>query len=207
MKGEKGILVLLKNLLNIIYLISPKIYIFVTLFNYARRTGFMTHRTNLPTKWNPQRVKQVFELALLGATDEEVARVMDVDINTINLWKRTHPEFLQSMNAGKLAADAKVAHSLYKRATGFWIEEMHVCMYRGEVIQTPVMKYYPPDSWAANKWMSIRQRTRWSEVVKIENTQTNININKFDFSGLTVDEMKFVRDLGMKQLEAHVNQN
>ena len=157
-------------------------------------------RTNKPTQWNEDRVRQVHELALLGATDEEIARVMGVNINTINLWKRTHPEFLQSMNDGKLMADAKMAASLYKKGTGFWTTEMHVCMYRGEVIQTPVAKYYPPDSWAAARWLAIRQRTRWSEVTKIETTSTNININSFDFSGLSLEELRFMKQIGFKQI-------
>lgn len=167
-------------------------------------------RKRLP-QWSPERVREVYELCLLGATDENVADVMGVDINTINLWKRTHPEFLESMRKGKTVADARVAASLYKRATGFWIEEEDIKIYKGEIIRTPVRRYYPPDSWAAHKWLTVRQRTKWAEVTKTETTNTNININKLDFSSLTPEQLAFVREIQTKQqqvaLNAHVTSN
>ena len=166
------------------------------------------YRTNKPTKWNLDRIRQGFELALLGATDEEMARVMGISIHTLNDWKRTYPKFLQTIEDGKLSADSKAAAGLFKRACGFEQMEIVVHMYRGEVIQTPVMKYYPPDPWSANKWLAVRQRTRWSEVQRIETTQTTININKFDFNGLSNEELMFAKNIGMKQLLAHDdNQN
>ena len=162
-------------------------------------------------QWYPDRVREVFELCLMGATDEDVANVMGVDINTINLWKRTHPDFMEHMKRGKTLADAKVAGALFKRATGFTIKEIDVRMYKGDIILTPVDKYYPPDSWAAHKWLTVRQRTKWSEVTRIENTNTNININKFDISALTTEQLAFVRDIQEKQqrkaLDAHVTIN
>lgn len=168
-------------------------------------------RTNKPVKWCLERVREVYELCLMGATDEDVARVMGVDINTINLWKRTHPEFMESMRRGKDLADARMAASLYKRGTGFWIDEEDIKIYKGEIIRTPVRKYYPPDSWAAYKWMTVRQRTKWSEVSRSENTTTNININKFDFSALTTEQLAFIKEIQIKQqqkaLQGHVTNN
>ena len=168
----------------------------------------MFYRTNKPTKWNDDRTREGFELALLGLTDEEMARVMDVDINTLNKWKRVHPVFRQALIEGKDKADAKVVHSLYRRATGFTIKEMHVCMYRGRVIQTPVDKYYAPDSWAANKWLSVRQRNKWADVSRVETSSTILNINKLDLTGISLEQMKVLRDIGMKQaLTQHASSN
>ena len=162
-------------------------------------------------KWCPDRIREVYELCLMGATDEDVASVMGVNINTVNLWKRTHPDFLIAMNNGKTLADARVAASLYKRAVGFTIKEIVVHMYRGEIIITPVDKYYPPDSWAAHKWLTVRQRTKWAEVNKTETTNTNINISKFDLSALTVDQLAFIREIQKNQqrnqLNSHVSNN
>jgi hypothetical protein len=38
---------------------------------------------------------------------------------TLNAWKKAHPEFLKSMNRGKIIADAEVAEKLYHRACGY----------------------------------------------------------------------------------------
>lgn len=162
-------------------------------------------------KWHDDRIREVYELCLMGATDEDVANVMGVNINTINLWKRTHSEFAISMKRGKDLADAKVAAALYKRAVGFKIMEDDIKIYKGQIIRTPVRKYYPPDSWAAHKWLTVRQRTKWAEVSRTENTTTNININKFDFSTLSTEQLAFIRDIQVKQqqkaLQAHVTNN
>lgn len=163
------------------------------------------------TRWNPERVLQVFTFCLLGATDEEIAKGMGVNINTINLWKRTHPEFLESMNAGKIGADSKVAASLYKRACGFSVPEVHVFMHKGQIIEHTVDHYYPPDSWACNKWLSIRQRTKWSEAVigKPENPATKIeNVNIINIlNNMSVDQLQLIRqiqtEIQRKQLDSH----
>ena len=165
------------------------------------------HVTSIPTKWNSNLIRLVYQLCLLGHTDEEVAKVMEVSIHTINSWKRTHPEFLEAMREGKEIADAQVVHALYKRATGFTVMETHVCMYRGEVIQTQIPKYYPPESWAANKWLNVRQRTKWAEVQKIDIQHTQLNLHKFDFSGMTIEQLRFMKEIGMTQRQKALEEN
>jgi hypothetical protein len=177
----------------------------------TKTNAIIVYGTSAPVKWCMDRIREVYELCLMGATDEDVASVMGVNINTISLWKRTHPEFRKAMNDGKVLADSKVAASLFKRATGFWIKEAVVHMYRGEIIITPIDKYYPPDSWAANKWLTVRQRTKWAEISKIETINTNINITKLDLSNLTTEQLSFVREIQRsqqrKELDVHVTDN
>ena len=160
-----------------------------------------------PTLWNNDRIRQAFKLALLGATDEQMADVMGVGMNTFNKWKRRHPEFLREMKRGKTMANAEVAHSLFQRATGFTIMETHISMYKGEIIKTPVEKYYPPDSWAAAKWLALRERATWTDVLKTEHTQTNININKIDFSGMSNEELAMMERIGIKQIEQNATRS
>jgi len=56
-------------------------------------------RTIKPVKWNDDRCRQAYTLAFLfGATEEQIAMAMDVDINTIgsvrnqNSWKHYKKE-------------------------------------------------------------------------------------------------------------------
>jgi hypothetical protein len=75
------------------------------------------------------------------------------------------------------------------------------------VIQTEIPKYYPPESWAANKWLNVRQRAKWAEVQRIETMNTQLNLHKFDFSGMTLEQLQFMKEIGMTQrqkaLEEH----
>ena len=152
------------------------------------------------TQWNDGRPLQVYKLALLGLKEAEMAEVMGVSHDTITLWKRTHPEFARELRRGKREADAEVAHSLYQRAKGFWIDVVEPMIWKGEVFQVPKRKYFPPDSQAASKWLALRQRELWAEVQRIENTQTNINITKIDLRGFSDDELMLMQKMQLKSL-------
>lgn len=67
-------------------------------------------------KYQPDYVKQVYKLCLLGATDQELADFFEVDRDTIKNWAKKHLDFAEARRNGKLKADAEVASKLYKRA-------------------------------------------------------------------------------------------
>ena len=104
-----------------------------------------------PSLYQPKFAEQAFKLCLLGATDKEMADFFEVDVSTINKWKLDHPEFSESIRAGKMDADANVAKSLYKRAIGYEHEDKH----------------YPPDTTAITFWLKNRSPARWREKSEI----------------------------------------
>ena len=153
------------------------------------------------SKWNNFRSAEGFKYALLGATDERIAALMDIDINTLNAWKRDHPEFGKALKDGKMKADAEVANALYRRATGFWVDVVEpVVLKDGTIIEVSKRKYYPPDGMVGLKWMALRQRELWAEVTRIEATQTNINITKIDLRAFSKDELMLMRKMNLLEL-------
>lgn len=152
------------------------------------------------SKWTPKTCEQAYELALLGATDALMAKIFGIDVKTFEHWKRTKPELRDALERGKGEADSKVVAALFKRATGYTIKEQHVSIFKGVAVVTEVEREIIPDVAACLKWLAIRQRQTWSEVQRVETTQTHININKFDFSGLSTEEMLVIRKAGLLQL-------
>jgi hypothetical protein len=122
-----------------------------------------------PTSYKPEMCEQVFEMALLGLTDVQMARVLGVSEVTFNEYKKL-PEFLKSLTQGKEDADAKVAKAMYKRALGLTITE-DALTRDGEVVQ--LKKELPPDTAAAKHWLANRQRALWAN-----NGETTINSDK-----------------------------
>ena len=116
-----------------------------------------------PTKFDKKFVQQVYELSLLGLTEEEKAKVLGVTRSTLNLWRKEHPEFSDANARGGIEADAKVARGLYERACGYEHSETLVHVYLGKVIKTRVIKRYAPDTQAAAKWLHNRQAARWQK--------------------------------------------
>jgi transposase len=111
---------------------------------------------------------QAFKLCLLGAVDEELADFFDVSIATIYNWKNEHPAFLEATVAGKIKADAEVAHSLYKSATGHQITAERVVKNGDKFEAVRYKQFIPGDPNAAYKWLVNRRRQDWADTQKIE---------------------------------------
>ena len=123
-----------------------------------------------PTRYKAEYTEQVFKLCLLGATDADLADFFEVSEKTINTWKDAHPEFLQSLKAGKGEADANVGERLYQRAMGYEHPDTHISNYQGVITQTSITKHYPPDTTACIFWLKNRQRDRWRDKQDHEHT-------------------------------------
>lgn len=117
--------------------------------------------------YREEYVDQAFKLCLLGATDEELADFFVVAVKTIYNWKDEHPAFLQATIDGKVKADAEVAHSLYRSATGHEMTAEKVVKVKdetGERFEAVRYKsYIPADPNAAYKWLCNRRRQDWRD--------------------------------------------
>lgn len=120
-----------------------------------------------PTKYQDDYPKQARRLTLLGLTDEEVATFFEVSVQTLYNWDEAHPEFLEARARGKEHADGRVVEKLYHRALGYSHPEVHITAFQGEVIQTPIMKHYPPDTQAASWWLKNRQPKKWKDQTQL----------------------------------------
>ena len=117
-----------------------------------------------PTKYKGEFANQAYKLCLLGLNDAELAEYFEVSVATISNWKLKHIEFLEALKNGKIIADAKVAQSLYKRATGFTKEGLEkVFQFQGKTVRAATKEYYPPDAGAALNWLKNRQKELWRD--------------------------------------------
>jgi hypothetical protein len=112
-----------------------------------------------PTKYKEAFNDQVFEMALLGLSDSQMANILGITEQTLNNWKTEHPMFFESLTQGKENADGKVARAMYKRALGLTIIE-EALTKDGQVVQ--LRKELPPDTPAAKHWLANRQRKLWA---------------------------------------------
>lgn len=110
-----------------------------------------------PSKFEPAFIEQVEKLCRLGAKEPELADFFGVNLDTIQNWKKAHPDFVGALKEGKEIADSKVAESLYNRALGFTKDE----------------KYFPPDVTACIFWLKNRRPDLWRDAWKIEHSDKN----------------------------------
>jgi len=121
-----------------------------------------------PTSYREEYCQLATNYCLLGATDVQLAEYFGVVEATIHNWKHDHPEFLESIKAGKEDADAKVAQATYHRALGFEHTTTDTKVDDDGVETTKdTIKYYPPEVKAQIFWLRNRQRKNWPDLHQV----------------------------------------
>lgn len=127
-------------------------------------------QTGRPTDFKPEFVAEAEAQCAKGATDQELADYFGVSVRTLYRWKNTQAEFRQALKAAKDEADERVVRSLFERAIGYERDEVDVRVVGGEIVQTPLRKFYPPDTTAAIFWLKNRRSDEWRESKAVELT-------------------------------------
>jgi hypothetical protein len=170
-----------------------------------KKTGF----SKLDTR-DIDPINLTYQLALLGATEMQIAAALDVSISCVENWKRTRVEFANALRAGKEMADSEIANSLFQRAKGYTHPDMHIAVLKDrltgqvEVVETPIVKHYPPDTTACIFWLKNRQRNIWRDVNRTEHTgvdgkpiEQKISRDTLDLSLLNDQELALAETLGL----------
>lgn len=130
----------------------------------------MGKKMGRPTGFNKTMQDFITFLAGEGNTDAQMAAIVGVSQQTLDNWKKAHPEFFGSLKVGKHIADGKVEDSLYKKALGY----------------TKDGKYFPPDTTAQIFWLKNRKPQEWRDKKEIE-TEVKGTVKHKHF---TVEDLK-----------------
>ncbi len=120
-------------------------------------------KRGVKSKYKPEYEKQALIFGEKGFTDKEIADFLGVTEQTVNNWKKSYPNFFESLKKGKAVADEKVERSLYNRATGYSHPDVHISNYQGNITITPIIKHYPPDVTAQIFWLKNRKPNEWRD--------------------------------------------
>jgi len=123
------------------------------------------------------KIQKLYEV---GLTDKDISHVLGVSAECVDKWKQAHPEFFESLSAGKKEADKKVVESLYKRALGYEYEELKVIQDRSgkieKVRQEITKKHVSPDVTACIFWLKNRDRENWADRQEIDNNIKGLSL-------------------------------
>jgi len=119
--------------------------------------------------YQPQFIAKAAQMAKLGATDALLATAFDVNLETVEKWKKEHPGFLRALNQNAARLDSEVAESLFDQAVGYQYttqESKKVKDKDGnerlEVVD--VVKHVAPKVNATIHWLKCRQPELWREL-------------------------------------------
>jgi hypothetical protein len=151
--------------------------------------------------YKPEYARYAYEMCLLGATNEAIARALDITQGAYQYWQRKYPEFAEAIKTGKEVADAKVALTLYQKATGYSHKKQKVFCDAKTGNQT-IVEYtesYPPDTPAMMFWLKNRRPDQWKDVRQHEVGKPG------DFASLSDAELRekaiaTAESLGLRQM-------
>lgn len=156
-----------------------------------------------PGEYDPRiHDKLAYNYLMLGATHEECALRLEIDITTYYKWQVENKSFSKAIFDATTGADELVARSLFHRATGMTYSES-VVKVNGDgsgnnkkitkESVTTSNKHLPPDVRAMEIWLRNRQRKRWTQVPMDEVVPPPpvvINNNSIDISKLTDTDLR-----------------
>lgn len=145
-------------------------------------------KTGRPSSYKDEYPMQALKLTLLGATDKELADFFEVNEATINRWKKSEPEFCESLKKGKAIADANVASKLYSRAMGAKISVQQAHKLKSTLYhengkkksETETVRVVdlemeqPPDTTAIIFWLKNRSPEKWRDKREVS---TDLTVN------------------------------
>jgi len=123
-----------------------------------------------PTLYREEYDEWALKLCRLGATNEELAESFDVSVSTIDLWIAKHDGFSGAVKEGRRHSDAAVADRLFKRATGYSHDAVHIMNNKGMAVVVPYVKHYAPDTLAAIFWLKNRRPDLWRDRSAVEHS-------------------------------------
>lgn len=123
-----------------------------------------------PTNYKPEYAEQARKLCKLGATNADLADFFGVTFQTINNWRVANQEFFDALKIGKDEVDQQVERSLFQRAMGYSCNEDDIRVIDNQIVITPTVKHYPPDTTAMIFWLKNRKSAEWRDKQEIEHS-------------------------------------
>ncbi len=139
----------------------------------------------------------------LGATMEQLASYLGIERMTFYRWLEVMPEWKEEILEAREKADLDVVNSTRANAIGFWMDEVELFIYRGQVIEKKVKKYYPPNPVSQKFWLINRQRANWSDTSEVKHSGV-LGLRKVEdipVNELSEKEQDLIFSVGLKQLE------
>ena len=113
----------------------------------------------------PEGLLKIEGWARDGLTDDQIAKNIGISTSTLNNWKNSYLEILESLKKGKDVVDRQVENALLKRALGYWYDEITI---ENGIETKRVTKEVVPDTTAQIFWLKNRKRESWTDKQSIE---------------------------------------
>jgi hypothetical protein len=120
-----------------------------------------------PAGYRPEFAEEARKSALMGATDEDLARHFGIPLATLREWQASVPVFAAAVRYGRNLGDAEVIDKFHQLATGCFPEVVVRSVAPDGALMT-YTRYRPPHRAARNFWQLNRMPGEQRRKVEIE---------------------------------------
>jgi cell fate (sporulation/competence/biofilm development) regulator YmcA (YheA/YmcA/DUF963 family) len=106
--------------------------------------------------------KSIEKMYAFGMTDEQVSQLLNIRPETVVTWKR-NSLFNKAREQGLEYSNTAVKKALYERATGYRHLESDIKVIDKEIVETVIVKQYPPDVQAIKYWLNNKDPENWKD--------------------------------------------
>ena len=109
--------------------------------------------------YDPAYCDLIQQLALLGATRQQMADTLKVSVSTLYCWRDEFPEFRAAMEPPLEVMTAEVERSLYRRAVGYDYNGVKVLSGGPALppVLVPIVEHMPGDVKAQTTWLQAHK--------------------------------------------------
>lgn len=133
----------------------------------------MITKNGRPSKYDPDvHPKLARELKGEGKTMADIAKVFEVNVDTLNEWQKAHEEFAVAIRQGREDAVDKIERALHERAAGYRHKSEKIVVVGNEVVRVPIEVQYPPDTAAARLLLTNLRAGNWKDKQSVEHSGT-----------------------------------
>lgn len=111
-----------------------------------------------------------------GLTDEQIAKNIGINRDTLYRWKKAHSDISDALKRGKEVIDRQVENALLKRALGYTYDEV---TFEDGVEVKRVRKQVAPDTTAQIFWLKNRKPEEWRDKREIVKDDDNDQVLLF----------------------------
>lgn len=111
-----------------------------------------------------------------GLTDDQIAKNIGINRDTLYRWKKAYPDFSDALKRGKEVVDRQVENALLKRALGYTYDEV---TFEDGVEVKRVRKQVVPDTTAQIFWLKNRKPEEWRDKREIVKDDDNDQVLLF----------------------------
>ena len=155
-----------------------------------------------------QFVFDVYRYALAGYGNNEIARLLNMNHQTMKKYIDENERVSEAVMVGREDAVANVSKALYDNAVGFYkeVEELKFNNKTGQAEKVKVERYFKPDYNAQKFFLQSKAPDKWGKSNSMEDLSQSLQLKKteeINFKGIDMSDKDRMREA----LEKFVNGN